>query len=218
MARTVLRPLTFLHLPPEIRNAIYHLLLTHNHPINARSCHKLSPTPPIPLGIHPALLSTCAQVHVEACSILYGENRFQAHPSLLTGMTFALDAARPITSARAISQIRRYHLRVRLDCDPYYSSDALVREFSGLDELEVEVFQASFGNSDFHVLELFAGIRGVKKASVFGSVTRGFARWLEACMESAVGADLGWERRGFEMIGTDAVGLREYDVWVHGNR
>ena len=134
-------------------------------------------------------------------------------------MTFALDACRPIISARVIALIRRFHLRVRLDCDPNYGSEALVRAFSGLDVLEVEVFQASYGNSDFHVLELFAGIRGVKKASVFGSVARDFASWLEGCMERAVEDDLqatgSWE---FGTLGLPDKVWTEYDVWVQGGR
>jgi len=215
------RPLTFLALPPEIRNAIYHLLLTHNHAISAPSYHQLSPTTPTPLNIHPALLRTCTQIHTEALPILYGSNRFQAHPSLLTGMTFALDATRPIISARVVALIRRFHLRVRLDCDPNYGEEALVRAFSGVEELQVEVFQASYGNSDFRVLELFKGIRGVGRARVFGSVAAEFAGWLEGCMESEVGAGVGvggWVGEGFGGLGEREKVLGGYEVWVHGGR
>lgn len=122
-------------------------------------------------------------------------------------------------SARVVALMRRFHLRVRLDCDPNYSGEALVRAFSGIEELEVEVFQASYGNSDFHVLELFAGIRGVRRARVFGSVAREFASWLEGCMESAVGVNsMGWDRGGFEGLGVHDKVLGGYDVWVHGGR
>lgn len=94
-----------------------------------------------------------------------------------------------------------------------------MRAFSGVEELEVEVFQASYGNSDFRVLELFAGIRGVRKARVFGSVGREFAGWLEGCMESAVGLDLvGWGTHGFEGLGLGDKVLGGYEVWLHGGR
>lgn len=94
-----------------------------------------------------------------------------------------------------------------------------MRAFSGVDELEVEVFQASYGNSDFHVLELFAGIRGVRRARVFGSVAREFAGWLEGCMESAAGVDfMGWDGGGFEGLGVLDKVLGGYDVWVQGGR
>lgn len=90
-----------------------------------------------------------------------------------------------------------------------------MRAFSGVEELQVEVFQASYGNSDFRVLELFAGIRGVGRARVFGSVAAEFAGWLEGCMESEVG---GWAGVGFGGLGEREKVLGGYEVWVHGGR
>ncbi len=94
-----------------------------------------------------------------------------------------------------------------------------MRAFSGVEELEVEVFQASYGTSDFSVLELFQGIRGVGRARVFGRVTRGFATWLERCMESPVGDEV----KGFGEVwagdgGTDGEVLMKYELWTQGGR
>lgn len=49
--------------------------------------------------------------------------------------------------------------------------------------MEIEVFQAMFNSSDYSVLRLFEGVRGIGRASVGGSVGDGrFARWLEERM------------------------------------
>lgn len=42
-----------------------------------------------------------------------------------------------------IDQIRKYYIVVRLDCDPRYTKTQVTESFSGVDELEVEVFQVS---------------------------------------------------------------------------
>ena len=75
---------------------------------------------------------------------------------------------------------------MRLECDPFYSPAKLAKAFTGMDELEVKVFRASFGTSDYRVLEGFSIIRGVKRAKVYGSVDRGFAERLEKVMQSDV--------------------------------
>ncbi|MCJ1238464.1 hypothetical protein MMC14_006453 [Varicellaria rhodocarpa] len=178
--------LSFLDLPSEIRNVIYQLLLTHDTPIQAYTFQNLSPREHTCLNLHPAMLLLCHKIHDEASSILYGCNRFQAHPSWLTDVTFAVYPNRPIMSTRYIAFIRRFHLRVRLDCDPFYTPAKLAEAFSGLDELEVEVFQTSFGASDYRVLECFSVVRGVKRAKVHGSVRKPFSDWLEKIMQSAV--------------------------------
>ena len=132
-------PFPFLSLPSELRNNIYRLLLTSSSPEIASSPNiLLTRTSNALLNIHPALLLTCRQINAEATSILYAENRFQAHPTWLTDMTFALDPGRPIVSTRCVGMIRRWHLRVRLDCDAYYGSERLVKAFSGCEEMQIE--------------------------------------------------------------------------------
>jgi hypothetical protein len=65
---TNMTPFRFLHLPAEIRNSIYRLLLCQSTAIE-RSCR----TP----DLHPAVLRANHQVYDEAKLILYGENYFK---------------------------------------------------------------------------------------------------------------------------------------------
>ena len=108
---------------------------------------------------------------------------FQAHPTFLTDSTFALDPSRPIGNAQLIAQIRRFHIRVRLDCDPYYKPEAVRKTFSGLDDLQIEIFRSSFGLCGYEALDGFLGVRGVSRARVYGSVDPIYARRLEELME-----------------------------------
>ena len=55
---------TFLHLPPELRNMIYRLLVCDDCTLARGSIATL----------YPAILRTCRQIRTEARSILYGEN------------------------------------------------------------------------------------------------------------------------------------------------
>lgn len=179
----------FLDLPPEIRNQIFRLLLTHTTPILTTSAHDLRPPRLVRLQLHLNLLLVSRTLHNEASSILYGENTFQAHPTFLIDSTFALDPGRPINNPHLVAQIRRFHVRVRLDCDPYYKPDAVKKAFAGVEHLEVEIFRSSFGLAGYGALDGFAGVRGVRKAKVYGSVGPEFAVWLETCMQSKKGAE-----------------------------
>ncbi|TVY55103.1 hypothetical protein LSUE1_G009500, partial [Lachnellula suecica] len=156
-------PLTFLDLPGEIRNQIYTLLLL----LPSFSTRR-------PLGdspIYPSILSTCHKIHTEARQILYSSNTFLAHPSLLTAMPRLRIYYSTISSPSLISLIRRFHIIVRLDCDPNYTFEKVKKAFSGAEELTIQVFQAQFGSSDYKVLRLFEGVRGVQRVRVYGSVT-----------------------------------------------
>jgi hypothetical protein len=99
-------------------------------------------------------------------------------------------------------------VQVRLDVDARFSKAQVSDAFSGADELEVEVWQATFAAADLTVLKLFEGVRGVGRAKVTGSVGREYA----ACLEGVMMADYGFvvgkrpEEEG-----------RVYDVWTHGN-
>ena len=177
-------PFPILELPAEIRLQILSDILSHSTPIITSSANNLAPPGPTPLGLSPAILATSSQLHTESLPILYGANTFQAHPQLLTNSIFALDPTRRITAAHCIRLIKRWHVRVRLDCDPYYSPGAVAAAFSGCEELEVEVFRASWGLGGYTALEGFKGVRGVRKAKVHGSVGRKFAKWLEGVMRS----------------------------------
>ena len=171
-----------LRLPGEIRNQIYDLLL-------------ITPPPgiPRPLGnnpqIHPQILSVCQQIHREAIDVLYGKNTFIAHYSLLSSLPQLRRWQHPVTSLALIAMIKRYHIYVRLDCDPRFTVETARDAFTGMEELTVEVFQSQFGSSDYTVLRLFEEIRGVKRAKVFGSVTAfpEYICWLENAMMSPKG-------------------------------
>jgi hypothetical protein len=194
----------FLDLPGEIRNPIYHELLL----LPAISKPRLLGDPPI----YPRILSTCRKIHNEAKQILYGANTFLAHPNLLSSMPRLRLYYNPISSSSLISLMSRYHIRVRLDCDPNFSTQKATDAFTGLEELTIEVFQAQFGSSDYKVLRLFEGIRGVKKARIYGSVTLfpEYVKWLEASMVMPVGKEvLPFDReRGKEGE------VRGYDLWT----
>ncbi|TVY51887.1 hypothetical protein LCER1_G006602 [Lachnellula cervina] len=203
-------PLTFLDLPGEIRNQIYRQLLL----VPSLSIPRLLGDPPI----YPSILSTCHKIHSEALPILYGSNTFLAHPNLLTGLPRLRLYYSTISSPSLISQIRRFHIRVRLDNDPNFSAQKAQESFNGVEELTIEVFQAQFGSSDYKVLKLFEGVRGVERTKVYGSVT-GFpeyVEWLQNVMSSPVGKEV--ERFDREKVLLEkAVHVRSgdaYDVWV----
>ena len=89
---------------------------------------------------------------------------FQAHPSLLTAKLYALDPSRPVTAPRCVSYICRFHVKVRLDVDPFFKGEVVGRSFSGAQRLVVEVFRASWGVGGYEALEGFARVRGVGRA------------------------------------------------------
>jgi hypothetical protein len=171
-----------LGLPGEIRNQIYSLLL-------------IAPPPgiPRPLGIspqiHPQILRVCRQIHREAIDVLYGKNTFIAHYALLSSLPQLRPWHCPVFSAALVAMIKRYHIYVRLDCDPMFTAETIRDAFTGMEELTIEVFQSQFGSSDNTVLRLFEGIRGVKRARVFGSITAfpEYIIWLENAMMSPKG-------------------------------
>jgi len=78
--------------------------------------------------------------------------------------------------------------------------------------LTIEAFQAQFGSSDYKVLKLFEGIRGVKRARVYGSVTTfpKYVEWLEAAMvvpRDGVVEEFDMEREVTKQV-------RSYDIWI----
>ncbi|KAI9640202.1 hypothetical protein NHQ30_011440 [Ciborinia camelliae] len=171
-------PLTFLDLPGEIRNQIYHLLLIIPHISTPRP---LGGDPPI----YPQILSVCRKVHDEAEQILYGSNVFIAHPNLLKGLPRLRWKYDSISSSRLVSTIKKYYIIVRLDCDPNFSAVEAEDAFNGVEELTIKVEQSKSGGSDYQVLRLFEGVRGVKKTKVYGNVTGfpAYVEWLQDVMK-----------------------------------
>jgi len=225
-ATEALHPSRLTLLPAEIRNQIYRLLLIS--PLLPRYRHSTTlvhcSSSPLPTStLSPALLLVCRQINSEATPILYGENTFAAHPSLLTKMPYLVDPARRICSARVLSMIGRWHVHVRLDCDARWTAEQVQEWFDGVESLEIEAGEAMFRSAGVGVLMLFQGVRGVGRAVVRGSVGNGFARWLEGCMMGAVGTVCGAyeEEAGMIDSGVEGKNVRVrvgYDVWTNAGR
>lgn len=204
-----------LALPAELRNSIWSYLLVR--PASVTSDDH---------AIHCRILQVSRQINDEATPILYGENRFNAHPSLLATLP-SLRPGRadlgnergvskryePVKHPRPLALIRRFCLYLRLDTDPRFTAAQVEASFTGAEELDVEVFQSMYGACDFTKLRLFEGVRGVKKAVVDGSVGDGkYASWLAHTMMLPEGA--GVQPYTEEYVG----GHRAWDAWSRGNR
>jgi len=203
---TIVMSLTFMDLPGEIRNQIYHQLLIVPH----LSIPRLLGKPPI----YPQILAVCRKVYEESRHILYSCNTFLAHSNLLSSFPRLRLCYGTITSPTLISLIQRHHIRVRLDCDPNFSLKKATDSFTGVEELTIEVFQAQFGGSDYKVLRLFEGVRGVKRVRVYGSVTAfpEYVEWLKTTMVTP--RDGVVEVFDKEKVVTSH--MRPYDIWTVG--
>ena len=85
-----------------------------------------------------------------------------------------------------------------MDNDPNYSAADVTKAFNGVEELTIDVFQAQFGSSDYEVLRLFEGVKGVKKITVMGSISA-FPEYVE-WLKSSITTPAGVEVVGFENI------------------
>lgn len=202
-----------LALPAELRINIWQLVLVqdarknaYKQPGRSRFCANV--------------LRTCKQINLEGTPILYGENIFSAHTNLLATLpAFLLQVQpsrvplRPVVCPRVAKLIRRFHVFVRLDTDPRYSKRQVEESFNGVEELQIDVFQAMYASSDFSVLRLFEGVRGVGKVTIMGSLGDGkYADWLARCMEMPIGASITPYYEKY--VG----GVPCWDAWTHGNR
>ena len=183
-----------LSLPAELRNHIWRHLL-------------FLPPPSVPVGpsagvnarldgrVCANILQACRQLNAECAPVLYGENLFSAHNSLLSALPAFLRyhtpyraMLPPVLHGRVARLIRRYYMYLRLDVDLRFTQHDVEESFTGLEELQIEAFQSMFGAYDWSNLKLFEGVRGVRKAAVYGSVGDGkYATWLARTMESAIG-------------------------------
>lgn len=183
----------FLDLSIELREQIYHYLLYYPPP-DPHSPNVLA----APIAtLHPAILAVNKQIYTEALPILYAHNSFRSHPTLLTSFP---SLHSPATSYPQISEstcpgvrlIRRWYLKARLDCGPFWTAERVAEAFTGVDELTVEVWQSMYGGGGGEVLRLFCGVRGVKRVRIWGSTTglERYVRWLEDVMASPVGTEV----------------------------
>jgi hypothetical protein len=155
------------------------------------------------------LLRVNKQIHHEAAPILYTQNVFCAHPTLLNKMPYLLLPSRPILSQNITSQIRRWYVSIRLDIDPRFVAEDVTRAFDGADFLEIEAWQPEYGNTDLTTLKMFEGVRGVKNTKVSGSVGAEYHRWLESCMKAKVGEVVD------PFLGEES---KDNEIWSNWNR
>ncbi len=204
--KTMVKTLSFVDLPGEIRNQVYNQLLLVIVPPPSQ---RRMPGDP---SIYPQILSVCRLVYEEGKQILYGCNTFLAHSNILSGLPRLRPDYTSISSSTLISLIRRYHIQVRLDCDANFQKQKATEAFTGVEDLTIEVFQAQFGSSDYKVLRLFEGIRGVKRARVHGSVQSfpDYVCWLQNAIQTPIGEEID------EFLGEGVVvpQVRSYDIWT----
>lgn len=178
----------FMDLPVEIRLEIYEMLL------HVPACGAVARYNNDALAaVHASLLLANRQINAEATSLLYSDNVFLAHPTLLASFPRLRQRYPPVREASVIPRIRRFHVEVRLDCDLPYDRDDVTRSFSGVDELEVEVHQSMYLGAGHKNLHKFEGVRGVKHVQFSGSIT-GFdeyIEWLKKLMMSEPGTETG---------------------------
>ncbi|KIW03757.1 uncharacterized protein PV09_05062 [Verruconis gallopava] len=201
-----------LQLPVELRLQIYQYLLTSSEaqlatlrPLTTRK-HLSSYLIPA-LNIHPNILRTCRLIHEEAGPILYKSNTFCAHPTQLTECPFLVSSDRVVHYSRFKSKIRKWYISLRLDIDSRLKASEVEAAFTGVDSLEIEVWQAMFASADLRVLKLFEGVRDVSTVKIHGSVSRRYSDWLARCMTSCPGAHI-----------EPYVDEKDWDAWTHGNR
>ena len=171
----------FFRLPAELRNEVYkELLCAGTLPLSKLAEHPGSTYKHE--AIHPAILSTCRKIHDEAADLLYATPVFNAHPSLLTSLPHLTSFAKPVVCPSVLQKIRRWHLTIRLDTDPRFTTAQATAAFSGAEFVRIHVWQSMFDGCDASVLQLFTGVRGVKVARVSGSADAELSRWLEKSM------------------------------------
>ncbi|KAI7301765.1 hypothetical protein KC315_g16456, partial [Hortaea werneckii] len=93
-------------LPPELRNDIWRYLLIHTPSSPSSSLNAMDRKKPHHRSsagsglcdpqICANILRTCKQANTEATPILYGENTFNAHPSLLASLPSFLLSTLPV--------------------------------------------------------------------------------------------------------------------------
>ncbi|KAI9158717.1 hypothetical protein HJFPF1_06715 [Paramyrothecium foliicola] len=174
----------FLALPLEVRLEIYSYLL-HLPPYCPHQHHR-----PGAARVHPGLLLANRQVNAEATPLLYAHNTFVAHPTLLASFPRLRAWYHPVREAAVLARIRRFHVRLRLDCDVPYDRGAVAAAFSGLDELTIDLVQAVFMGVGCANLTRFDKVRGVARVTIRGSTTgfEDYVAWLQGAMTTTPGA------------------------------
>ncbi|KAJ3484896.1 hypothetical protein NLG97_g6945 [Lecanicillium saksenae] len=171
---------SFMVLPVEVRLQIYAYLL-HLPPITAAD--------PQESRVSAAILRASRQIHGEATAVLYNDNTFVAHPSLLADFPRLRSWYAPVCAAALLPRIRRFQLTVRLDCDLPFDRRRAAAAFSGAEELYVKVTQAAFLGAGYENLRTLEDVRDVQQLAIRGSTTgfEDYVEWLSRLMQSPVG-------------------------------
>ncbi|KAK8855622.1 hypothetical protein PGQ11_011534 [Apiospora arundinis] len=142
---------------------------------------------PKPVELYPQILRACHQTYDEAVEILYASNKFAAHSSLLTTFPRLHKGSSPVAAAHLSQLIRRFTLRLRLDVAPTFDADQATALLSGLDELDVDGWQAQYLGADIGALRMLEGVRGVRRARVWAGGYEAYAHWLQNNMMKGIG-------------------------------
>ncbi|KAK0392418.1 hypothetical protein NLU13_1913 [Sarocladium strictum] len=176
-------------LPVELRLQIYTYLLSNLTTASSHTSKRISSSSTTTTPINAAILLVNRQLNSEATPILYSQNTFLAHPSLLTSFPRLLPSLPPIREPSVLGLIRRVHFTIRLDIDPAFSAEAARIAFSGLEELTIELAQGYFLGAGCQNLRALESVRGVRRVNICGS-TMGFELylgWLRGVMMSEPG-------------------------------
>ncbi|KAI0897888.1 hypothetical protein F4806DRAFT_494620 [Annulohypoxylon nitens] len=183
---------TLLTLPLELRLLIlsHLLILPSTAPPPSENAFPHNPQPPSLSLLHPSILRCSQQLHAEGLPLLYTQNTYLAHPTLLLSLPRLRRAYSPVLTQRLADLITRVHVCVRLDAEPGYDKAIATAQLSGKEEVVLEAWQAMWRGSGPDVLRLFEGVRGVRRARVEGSIGgfEEYARWLEKAMVREPGA------------------------------
>lgn len=198
--------LHLLHLPYELRLQIYTHALTPPHPA------RLPPTP--------ALLLASRALYAETCPVLYATSTFLLHDSLLAALPRPYAAPAHLLAhlgPLARASIRKWQLRIRLDCALRFAPAAAAEQLSGVAELGVEAWTAAFGVVGcWNLVHGLGQVRGVRVCRVEGSVRNGdeegAADWVEriVCLKAGEAPGARWEGEG--KVGGIEVG--EARTWI----
>lgn len=169
-------------LPVEVRLQIYTYLL--------RLPTIASSGPHEETRVSASILLANRQINHEATHVLYTENIFVAHPSLLADFPRLRDWYTPVRCAEVLPRIRRFYLTVRLDCDLPFDRHRARAAFSGAEELHIKVSQSVFLGAGYENLKTLEDVRGVQRLTIRGSTTgfEGYIEWLTNLMQSPLGS------------------------------
>ncbi|KAK4452470.1 hypothetical protein QBC34DRAFT_435789 [Podospora aff. communis PSN243] len=161
--------------------------------------------------LHINILSVCRKIYTEAAPVLYGYNAFFADEVLLTALPRLRPWFAPVTVGGVGGRVKRWHLRLRLDSPSPWPIEKVTQAFSGVEELVVHLWQATFlGGVGAETLRLFEDVRGVRRVEI-RDAPPGFERYT-AWLERRMGMPLGEE--GEEYACEDVAERKRLDGWA----